>query len=51
LIKATWPIQLCFLVLVVIGAYSLQPGGCENQNNWRNAWGPQLDHVRGPPPS
>ena len=49
--RSSWPIQLCLLVLVCIGIVIVRPLCMSNGNinNWRWAWGPQLNYVRGPP--
>uniref|UniRef100_A0A914WRJ9 KASH domain-containing protein n=1 Tax=Plectus sambesii TaxID=2011161 RepID=A0A914WRJ9_9BILA len=51
-VSASRPIQLCLVLLLLVGGLmQFWPGDNEPVNNWRNAWGPQLNYVRGPPPS
>lgn len=47
-LRASWPIQIAIILVVLLGLFCL-PLCCENCNNWRYAWGPQLDHQRPPP--
>ena len=50
-VRTSWPVQLCLALLVLLGLSQLCTLDNGPINNWRNAWGPQLNYVRGPPPS